>query len=158
MPTIDLETDVRQIINYSDSSTAGNEGVDAILATIFKDVLEHEAGRKFTELLNASATEKVSEIEKTCNSNHQEFVDAVEKLLNVRKGAAGLRVQSSLRSNTPLNVVIELNMDMQKSGKALTSVMRQELETQTTLRNIDEAIDTLNVLLSLAGFLMLEMS
>jgi exocyst complex component 6 len=95
MPNIDLENDVRQIVNYADSSTAGNEGVDAILAPIFKDVLDHEAGRDFTQLLDEFSAEKVNEIEKMCNSNHQEFVGAVEKLLKARKGAVGLRVQSS---------------------------------------------------------------
>jgi len=40
-------------------------------------------------------------------------------------------------------LVTELNADMQKSGNALTEVMRQQIEAQTTLENIDEAIDTL---------------
>lgn len=94
MPTIDLENDVRQIVAFPDSSSSGTEGVDAILAPIFKDVLDHEAGREFTERLDAFSVEKVAEIEKMCNSNHQEFVGAVEKLLKARQGAAGLRVQS----------------------------------------------------------------
>jgi hypothetical protein len=52
--------------------------------------------------------------------------------------------------------VLELNTDIQKSGNELTSVMRQQLEAQTTLRNIDEAIETLNVT-SQVDFLILEM-
>jgi exocyst complex component 6 len=95
MPTIDVENDVRQIVTFPDSSSSGTDGVDAILAPIFKDVLDHEAGREFTERLEAFSIEKVAEIEKMCNSNHQEFVGAVEKLLKARKGAAGLRVQST---------------------------------------------------------------
>ena len=91
---IDLENDVRQIIAFPDSATSGTEGVDAILAPIFKDVLDHDAGRQFTARLEAFSTEKVAEIEKMCNSNHQEFVGAVEKLLKARKGASGLRLQS----------------------------------------------------------------
>ena len=39
----------------------------------------------------------------------------------------------------------ELNGDLQNSGNALTSVMRQQIEAQTTLENIDEAIGTLKV-------------
>lgn len=42
-------------------------------------------------------------------------------------------------------VVLELNGDLQQSGNALTSVMREQIEAQTTLENIDEAIDTLKV-------------
>lgn len=42
-------------------------------------------------------------------------------------------------------LVIDLNSDLQNSGNDLTSVMRQQIETQTTLENIDEAIDTLKV-------------
>jgi exocyst complex component 6 len=94
MPNNDVENDVRQIVTFSDSSGSGNEGVDAILAPIFKDILDQDAGREFTERLEVFSTEKVAEIEKMCNSNHQEFVGAVEKLLKARKGAAGLRVQS----------------------------------------------------------------
>jgi len=95
MPNTDLENDVRQIVTFPDSSSSGTEGVDAILAPIFKDVMENEAGREFTERLDAFTVEKVTEIEKMCNSNHQEFVGAVEKLLKARKGAAGLRLQSN---------------------------------------------------------------
>ena len=43
--------------------------------------------------------------------------------------------------------VIDLNSDLQASGNSLTSVMRKQIETQTTLENIDEAIDTLKVYL-----------
>ena len=94
MPNADLENAVRQIVTFPDSSTSGSEGVDAILPPIFKDVLDQDAGREFTERLEAFAIEKVAEIEKMCNSNHQEFVGAVEKLLKARKGATGLRLQS----------------------------------------------------------------
>src|SRR5579859_1353615 len=93
---LDLEGYVRQIVNFPDSSTAGSsEGVDAILAPIFKDILQNDAGREFTGLLDVFTNEKVAEIERMCNSNHQEFVGAVEKLLKARKGAAGLKVQST---------------------------------------------------------------
>ena len=96
MSTIDLENDIRQIMTFPDSSTSGTDGVDAILAPIFRDVLDHEAGHEFTERLDVLSVEKVTEIEKMCNSNHQEFVGAVEKLLKARKGAAGLQVQSNV--------------------------------------------------------------
>ena len=98
MSNVDLDNDIRQIVTFPDSSTSGTEGVDAILAPIFRDVLDHGAGREFTQRLDAFSTEKVTEIEKMCNSNHQEFVGAVEKLLKARKGAAGLRVQSNVSS------------------------------------------------------------
>jgi hypothetical protein len=38
-----------------------------------------------------------------------------------------------------------MNGELQKSGNALTQVMRQRLESQTTLGNIDEAVETLQV-------------
>jgi hypothetical protein len=44
--------------------------------------------------------DKIRQIEKMCNANHQEFVDAVDKLLMARKGAVGLRAQSRLRGMT----------------------------------------------------------
>src|SRR5579862_3102069 len=136
---IDLESHLKQIINFPDTSSAGGiEGVDAILAPIFRDVLDHGVGRDFTEQLEAFTAEKVGEIEAMCNSNHEEFVGAVEKLLKARQGAAGLRKQSK---NPPLcfayRTVVELNSDLQQSGSGLTVVMREQLESQTTLQNID---------------------
>jgi hypothetical protein len=145
---LDLEGYVRQIVNFPDSSTAGStDGVDAILAPIFKDILQNNAGREFTGLLDVFTEEKVGEIERMCNSNHQEFVGAVEKLLKARKGAAGLKVQSIRLSRLSccLTSVLDLNENLQRSGNALTSVMRQQVENQTTLENIDEAIETLQV-------------
>jgi len=92
---IDLDAHLKQIISFPDtSSTEGTEGVDAILAPIFRDVLAHNAGREFTEQLETFTAEKVAEIERMCNSNHQEFVGAVDKLLKARQGASGLRRQS----------------------------------------------------------------
>jgi len=92
----DIGSQVRLIVDFPDSSTTSGDGVDAILAPIFKEVLEHDAGREFTDQLDAFTQEKVAEIEDMCNANHQEFVGAVEKLLKVRKGAAGLRSESML--------------------------------------------------------------
>ena len=91
---LDLEIHLRQIINFPDSPSS-IEGVDAIFAPIFRDVLENDVGQEFTQRLDAFTLAKVAEIEKMCNSNHQEFVGAVEKLLKARKGAAGLKVQSN---------------------------------------------------------------
>src|SRR5437762_5905444 len=143
MATNDLENDVRQIGTFPDSASSGTEGVDAILAPIFKDVLDHDAGREFTERLDAFSVEKVAEIEKMCNSNHEEYVGAVEKLLKARKRAAGLRVQStSILPSRSLTFVLDLNGDLQSSGASLTSVMRQQVENQSTLENIDEGIET----------------
>ena len=144
---LDLEGYVRQIVNFPDSATAGStEGVDAILAPTFKDILQNDAGPDFTRLLDSFTTEKEAEIEKMCNSNHEEFVGAVEKLLKARKGAAGLRVQStSILPSRSLIFVLDLNGDLQSSGASLTSVMRQQVENQSTLENIDEAIETLQV-------------
>jgi exocyst complex component 6 len=145
---IDLDGHLRQIVSFPDTSSAGgSEGVDGILGPIFRDVLEHSAGREFTEQLEAFTDEKVGEIEAMCNSNHQEFVGAVEKLLKARQGASGLRRESILSHCFVPSylLVIELNSDLQQSGNALTLVMRQHLESQTTLRNIDEAIETLQV-------------
>jgi len=44
--------------------------------------------------------------------------------------------------------VLDLNENLQRSGNALTSVMRKQVENQTTLENIDEAIETLQVAFS----------
>jgi len=139
---VDLEGHLRQIVNFPDTSASagGTEGVDSILAPIFLDVIEHNAGPEFTEQLEAFTAEKVAEIEVMCNSNHQEFVGAVEKLLKARQGAAGLRLQ-----------MVDLNNELQKSGNALTLVMREHLQSQTTIQNIDEAIETLQKCLRVLG-------
>jgi exocyst complex component 6 len=98
---LDLENHIRQIVNFPDSSSTGNsEAVDAILGPIFKDVLGHDVSEEFMDRLEAFNVDKIRQIEKMCNANHQEFVDAVDKLLMARKGAVGLRAQSRLRGMT----------------------------------------------------------
>jgi len=94
---LDLENHIRQIVNFPEPSSTGNaEAVDAILAPIFKDVLAQDISQEFMDRLDGFNVDKIAEIEKMCNSNHQEFVEAVDKLLMARKGAVGLRVQSRL--------------------------------------------------------------
>ena len=94
---LDIENHVLHIVNFPDSSSTGSsEAVDTILAPIFKEVLEHDAGGQFTDRLEAFNVEKIAEIERMCNSNHQEFVAAVDKLLMARKSALGLKSQSMI--------------------------------------------------------------
>jgi hypothetical protein len=73
MATIDLENDVRQIVSFPGSTKSGTEGVDTILAPIFKDALDHDAGREFPTQLESFSTEMVGKIENMCNSNPQKF-------------------------------------------------------------------------------------
>jgi hypothetical protein len=42
-------------------------------------------------------------------------------------------------------VVLDMNDNLQKAGKALTSAKRREIESRTTLENIEEATDALKV-------------
>src|SRR5271167_813656 len=77
---------------------------------------------------------------KSCSRRERELLVCVSKVLQY------------FHSSSTHILVIDLNSDLQTSGNDLTSVMRQQIETQTTLENIEEAIDTLNVLFSLCLF------
>lgn len=77
--------------------------------------------------LSRFATDKESEIESICNTNHQEFVSSVNSLLRIREGTVSLTAE-----------ILDLNQSIQTSTERLAEQKRALVESRGHRQNIDE--------------------
>ncbi|CAG8746614.1 22863_t:CDS:2, partial [Racocetra persica] len=113
-----------------------NENVEQ-LGPIIKSIYDTERQEVFLEQLATFVRKKEGEIERMCNSNYQEFVHSVDQLLKVRQGTVNLK-----------NKIIDLNYDLQKSGKKVAAKKKELIQTRKIQKNIDEAVETLQLCLN----------
>ena len=78
--------------------------------------------------LNEFASESEAEIERQCNTNHQEFVTSVNQLLRIREGTVSLT-----------NEILDLNQSIQASTEKLVEQKKALVESRGVRQNIDEA-------------------
>jgi hypothetical protein len=74
------------------------------------------------------AAEREVEIERQCNTNHQEFVTSVNQLLRIREGTVSLT-----------NEILELNQSIQTSTERLVEQKKALVECRGVRQNINEA-------------------
>lgn len=102
------EFDIQQLVLVSDA-TNDAENLEHLGPTI-KDVYRNNKMKPFLDQLGMFIRRKEMEIEKMCNSNYQEFVQSVDRLLKVRQGTVDLK-----------DKIHTLNTDVQLAGKELTA-------------------------------------
>jgi exocyst complex component 6 len=88
-------------------------------------------GNKLSRLLgNLSdyAADREADIERQCNTNHQEFVNSVNQLLRIREGTVNLT-----------NEILDLNQSIQASTEKLVEQKKALVESRGVRQNIDEA-------------------
>ncbi|KAG9287563.1 hypothetical protein G9A89_019624 [Geosiphon pyriformis] len=112
-----------------------NENLEQ-LGPIIRSIYDNGRQEAFLEQLAVFVRKKEGEIERMCNSNYQEFVHSVDQLLKVRQGTVNLK-----------NKIIDLNYDVQLSGKKLASKKKELIQTRRIQKNIDEAVETLQTCL-----------
>lgn len=112
-----------------------NENVEQ-LGPIIKSIYDTGRQEAFLEQLATFVRKKEGEIERMCNSNYQEFVQSVDQLLKVRQETVNLK-----------NKIIDLNYDVQKSGKKVAAKKKELIQTRKIQKNIDEAVETLQLCL-----------
>ena len=83
--------------------------------------------------LSQFSDDRESEIERICNTNHQEFTTSVNQLLKVREGASGLTSD-----------ILGLNQSIQLSTEKLAEQKKSLVESRSVRRNIDESTQALN--------------
>jgi exocyst complex component 6 len=83
--------------------------------------------------LNQLSAERESEIERICNSNHQEFVSSVNQLLKVREGTVELTSE-----------ILNLNQSIQASTEKLAEKKKALVDSRSVRQNIDETTGALN--------------
>lgn len=133
-PLVSLEAQLQQLTLFSDLD-ADAENLEQ-LGPIIKSLDEARQQDAFLRHLKNFVREKDREIEAVCDSNHSEFVAAVDKLLKVRSGTVTLKHR-----------IGELNEDVQAGGSSLGNKKKQLLETQRTAANVGDAIDSIQTCL-----------
>ncbi|KAF8929985.1 exocyst complex subunit Sec15-like-domain-containing protein [Dissophora ornata] len=124
------EFDIQQLVLVSDA-TNDAENLEHLGPTM-KEVYRNNKMKPFLDQLSTFIRRKEMEIEKMCNSNYQEFVQSVDRLLKVRQGTVDLK-----------DKIHTLNTDVQRSGTELTAKKRELIESKRILENIATAMDTL---------------
>ena len=120
-PTSDRLTHAKIVTSSSDS-----DYVDQLIPS-----LRDAHGNKTSHLLGALsdfAAARESDIERQCNTNHQEFVNSVNQLLRIREGTVNLT-----------NEILDLNQSIQSSTEKLVDQKKSLVEARGVRQNIDEA-------------------
>ena len=94
-------------------------------------IKDYSYGNKTSHLLaqlSDLAAEREAEIERQCNTNHQEFVKSVNQLLRIREGTVSLT-----------NEILELNQSIQASTEKLVEQKKSLVESRGVRQNIDDA-------------------
>ncbi|CCX31529.1 exocyst complex subunit Sec15-like-domain-containing protein [Pyronema domesticum] len=90
--------------------------------------------------LQSFSDQREQEIERLCNSNHQEFVASVNQLLNVRKGTVDLTDE-----------ILKLNESIQTSTQKVVEHKKALVDSRDVRQNIDEATQALRLCLEVLG-------
>ena len=119
----DLEAEMNKIVQ----SPSDADYLDQLIPSL----KEASYGNKTSQLLGALseyASGRESEIERQCNTNHQEFVNSVNQLLRIREGTVNLT-----------NEILDLNQSIQSSTEKLVDQKKALVESRGVRQNIDEA-------------------
>ncbi|KAL1637279.1 putative exocyst complex component [Diplodia seriata] len=131
-PADDLAAAVQQI-------TLSSSDADSIdqLAPLLKDARNdgNRAGH-IIQALNQVSAARESDIERMCNSNHQEFVNSVNQLLRVREGTVDLTAE-----------ILNLSQSIQASTEKLAGQKKALVDSRGVRQNVDEATKALNACL-----------
>ncbi|KAI9672435.1 MAG: hypothetical protein M1829_004514 [Trizodia sp. TS-e1964] len=126
-PYDDLGFATKQII----LSASDNDYLDHLIPAI-KDASNSNRAHLLMQSLSLYAQEKETEIEKMCNTNHQEFVTSVNQLLKVREGTVDLTQE-----------ILKLNQSIQSSTEKLADQKKALVDSRGVRQNIDEATQAL---------------
>lgn len=107
------------------------------LAPLLKDARNdgNRAGH-IIQALNQVSAARESDIERMCNSNHQEFVNSVNQLLRVREGTVDLTAE-----------ILDLSQSIQASTEKLAEQKKALVDSRGVRQNVDEATKALNACL-----------
>ncbi|OCT55031.1 exocyst complex component Sec15 [Cladophialophora carrionii] len=128
MPSIaPYRNDMNNVLQQIVTSSSETDTLDQLIPYI-KD---YSFGNKTAHLLGQLsdlAGEREAEIERQCNTNHQEFVKSVNQLLRIREGTVTLT-----------NEILELNQSIQASTERLVDQKKALVESRGVRQNIEDA-------------------
>ncbi|KAK2811875.1 hypothetical protein FQN50_001913 [Emmonsiellopsis sp. PD_5] len=100
------------------------------LDQLIPSIREYSHGNRTSQLLQSLskfASDREVEIERNCNSNHQEFVSSVNQLLRIREGTVSLTSE-----------ILDLNQSIQASTERLAEQKKALVESRSHRQNIDD--------------------
>ena len=102
------------------------------LIPVIQDASRGGRGSHLLHSFGCYSDDREAEIERICNTNHQEFVTSVNQLLHVRQGTVTLTSE-----------VLELNKSIQSSTEKFAEQKKALVESRGVRQNIDEATNAL---------------
>ncbi|KAL1304394.1 hypothetical protein AAFC00_003394 [Neodothiora populina] len=118
---------VQQII----LSSSETDYIDQLIP-VMRDVRNSDRAAHLIQALNTVSSERESEIEKICNSNHQEFINSVNQLQRVREGTVTLTSE-----------IMSLSQSIETSTEKLAEQKRALVDSRGVRQNIDDATQAL---------------
>ncbi|RVX69523.1 hypothetical protein B0A52_06587 [Exophiala mesophila] len=119
----DMSNVLQQIVTSSSEADTLDQLIPYIKDYSYGNKTSHLLGQ-----LSDLASAREAEIERQCNTNHQDFVQSVNQLLRIREGTVTLT-----------NEILELNQSIQTSTENLVEQKKALVESRGVRQNIDEA-------------------
>jgi exocyst complex component 6 len=98
-----------------------------------RDVHHHYRAGQLIQELDDFCNHREADIERMCNTNHQEYVNSVNQLLKVRESTVDLTSE-----------ILGLNQSIQSSIEKLAEEKKALVDSRSVRQNIDETAQALN--------------
>ncbi|KAF1346455.1 exocyst complex subunit Sec15-like-domain-containing protein [Delphinella strobiligena] len=118
---------VQQII----LSSSETDYIDQLIP-VMRDVRNSDRAGNLIQALNHVSNDRESDIERICNSNHQEFINSVNQLQRVREGTVTLTAE-----------IMSLSQSIEASTEKLAEQKRALVDSRGVRQNIDDATQAL---------------
>ncbi|KAG9951906.1 exocyst complex subunit Sec15-like protein, partial [Aureobasidium melanogenum] len=118
---------VQQII----LSSSETDYIDQLIP-VMRDVRNSERANHLIQALTQVSNDRQAEIERICNTNHQEFINSVNQLQRVREGTVTLTAE-----------ILSLSQSIEASTEKLAEQKRALVDSRGVRQNIDDATQAL---------------
>lgn len=98
-----------------------------------RDVHHHFRAGQLIQELDDFSGDREADIERMCNTNHQDYVNSVNQLLKVREGTVDLTSE-----------ILDLNQSIQATIEKLAEEKKALVDSRSVRQNIDETAQALN--------------
>lgn len=112
-------------------SSSDSDYLDQLIP-LLKNAQTQTQVQPLIQALNQVSSERESEIERICNTNHQEFITSVNQLQNVREGTVGLTSE-----------IMELSRSIEATTEKLAEQKKALVESRSVRQNIDDTTQAL---------------
>lgn len=112
-------------------SSSETDYIDQLIP-VMRDVRNSDRASHLIQALNQVSSDREAEIERICNTNHQEFINSVNQLQRVREGTVTLTAE-----------IMTLSQSIEASTEKLAEQKRALVDSRGVRQNIDDATQAL---------------